>query len=71
LPAQAFPSAETAIETEARERVFDLFRRWGYLEADLDPLGHFPRVQHAELQLEGEHAETARKIYEFLHETPR
>ena len=22
-----------------RERVFDLYRQWGYLEADLDPLG--------------------------------
>ena len=24
-----------------REQVFDAFRRWGYLEADLDPLGFF------------------------------
>ncbi|MGE0407350.1 MAG: hypothetical protein AB7O65_13725 [Candidatus Korobacteraceae bacterium] len=23
---------------DERERVFDLFRRWGYLQADLDPL---------------------------------
>ncbi len=73
MPAQAFPSAETASEVEARERVFDIFRRWGYLEANLDPLGHFPRIQHPELQVEGEYAEAARKIYagtvaaEFMH----
>jgi 2-oxoglutarate dehydrogenase E1 component len=73
LQAQAFPSAETASDVEARERVFELFRRWGYLESDLDPLGHFPRVTHPELQIDGEHAEAARKIYsgtigaEFMH----
>jgi hypothetical protein len=26
---------------EDRERIFELFRRWGYLEANLDPLGFF------------------------------
>ena len=26
-----------------RERIFDPFRHWGYLEADLDPLGFLPR----------------------------
>ena len=26
-------------KSEERERVFDAFRRWGYLEASLDPLG--------------------------------
>jgi 2-oxoglutarate dehydrogenase E1 component len=73
LQAQAFPSAETTSDIEARERVFELFRRWGYLESDLDPLGHFPRITHPELQLDGEHAEAARKIYcgtigaEFMH----
>ena len=73
MQAQAFPSAETTSDIEARERVFELFRRWGYLESDLDPLGHFPRITHPELQLDGEHAEAARKIYcgtigaEFMH----
>jgi 2-oxoglutarate dehydrogenase E1 component len=74
LPAQTFPSADTASEAEARERVFDLFRRWGYMEANLDPLGYFPRAQHPELQnLDGDHAEAARRIYtgtvgvEFMH----
>src|SRR5262249_46666924 len=29
-------------ENLERERTFDLFRQWGYLEADLDPLGLMP-----------------------------
>ena len=58
-----------------RERVFDAFRRWGYLEADLDPLGFLPPVHHPELKLEGEAAHEARRIYsgtigvEFMHIT--
>src|SRR6266567_3734407 len=32
-------SFEKAGTAEDRERVFDAFRRWGYLEATLDPLG--------------------------------
>src|SRR5208282_5969864 len=46
-----------------RERVFKAFRQWGYLEADLDPLGFLrPRVA-PELQIEGEYAREARAIY--------
>src|SRR5580698_4922279 len=46
-----------------RERVFNAFRQWGYLEADLVPLGFLrPRVT-PELQLEGEYAREARAIY--------
>jgi 2-oxoglutarate dehydrogenase E1 component len=58
-----------------RERVFDPFRHWGYLEADLDPLGFLPAVPHPELQIEGELARAARRIYcgtvgaEFMHIT--
>jgi 2-oxoglutarate dehydrogenase E1 component len=58
---------------EQRERIFDLFRRWGYLQADLDPLGHFPRLDYSELQIGGPEAERAREIYcgtvgaEFMH----
>src|SRR5262245_2283331 len=53
--------------------VFDAFRRWGYLEATLDPLGFFTPIQHTELQLEGESAAKARRMYcgtigaEFMH----
>jgi len=58
-----------------QEKVFDAFRRWGYLEADLDPLGFLAPVHHAELKLEGEAAREARRIYagtigvEFMHIT--
>ena len=46
-----------------RERVFSAFRQWGYLEADLDPLGFLrPRIA-PELQIEGEYAREARAIY--------
>jgi 2-oxoglutarate dehydrogenase E1 component len=56
-----------------RERVFDAFRHWGYLEADLDPLGFLEPQPHPELQIEGEFAQQARRIYcgtigvEFMH----
>ena len=56
-----------------RERIFDAFRRWGYLEADLDPLGFFRPAQVSELQIEGEIAREARRVYsgtvgaEFMH----
>jgi len=56
-----------------RDRVYDVFRRWGYLEADLDPLGFFRPAPHPELQIEGEIAREARLIYcgsigaEFMH----
>src|SRR5215472_11365431 len=46
-----------------RERVFEAFRRWGYLEADLDPLGFLRPLSLPELRIEGEFAREARKIY--------
>ena len=62
------------ISNEKREAVFDAFRRWGYLEADLDPLGDFKPERVPELdQLTGEAADEARRIYcgtigaEFMH----
>ncbi len=61
------------MEHQQRERIFDLFRRWGYLQADLDPLGHFPREDYPELRVSGADAERAREIYcgtigsEFMH----
>jgi 2-oxoglutarate dehydrogenase E1 component len=60
---------------EERERVFDAFRRWGYLEADLDPLGFLRPVAHPELQIDNEFAQEARRVYsgtigvEFMHIT--
>src|SRR3984893_15091996 len=56
-----------------RERIFDAFRQWGYLEADLDPLGFLQPVVHPDLQTEGEFAQEARGVYcgtigvEFTH----
>src|SRR6266702_2974973 len=56
-----------------RESDFDAFRRCGYLEADRGPLGFLAPTPHPELQLDGEYAEQARRIYcgtvgaEFLH----
>ena len=58
---------------EERERVFEAFRRWGYLEADLDPLGLFKPLSYPDLQLTGAAADEARRIYcgtigaEFMH----
>jgi 2-oxoglutarate dehydrogenase E1 component len=71
--AQVISSSEVSPESRERGRVFDLFRRWGYLEADLDPLGHFPRLDYQELRLSGADAAQAREIYcgtigaEFMH----
>jgi len=56
-----------------RERVFDAFRHWGYLAADLDPLGFLAPVPHPELQIDSEFAQEARNVYcgtigaEFMH----
>ena len=56
-----------------RERVFDLFRHWGYLEADLDPLSFFQPILHPELQIDTDIAQEARRVYcgsvglEFMH----
>ena len=39
-------SKKSAANNEQRERVFEVFRRWGYLEATLDPLGVFQPLKH-------------------------
>src|SRR5579859_6783624 len=58
-----------------RERVFDAFRRWGYLEADLDPLGFLRPVPHSDLPTDSEFSQDARRVYcgtvgvEFMHIT--
>ena len=61
------------VASEKQERVMDAFRRWGYLQADLDPLGQFAPLPHPELDISGETADAARRIYagsigvEFMH----
>ena len=59
---------------EERERIFDAFRRWGYCEANLDPLGIFLPLKRPELEgLSGEVADEARRLYcgtigaDFMH----
>src|SRR5437762_2879304 len=53
-----------AAGNEERERIFEAFRRWGYLEATLDPLGLFEPLRHPDLDaLTGEAVEEARAIY--------
>src|SRR5208283_2513469 len=62
-----------SVDSEKQERVMDAFRRWGYLQANLDPLGYFAPLPHAELDIPGEAADAARRIYagsigvEFMH----
>jgi 2-oxoglutarate dehydrogenase E1 component len=58
---------------EGQERVWDAFRRWGYLQANLDPLGDLQPVPMMELELTSAEAEAARRAYcgtvgaEFMH----
>jgi len=46
-----------------RERVFNAYRQWGYLEGDLDPLGFLRPRPTPELERQGECARQARAIY--------
>ncbi len=61
------------MEDFERERVFGLFRQFGYLEAELNPLGLLPPQPHPDLQIDNEYAREARRIYcgsvgvEFTH----
>jgi len=55
------------------EAVLDAFRRWGYLEANLDPLGFLQPRPHPELRGDSDAARQARAWYcgpigaEFMH----
>ena len=57
-----------------REQTFDAFRRWGYLQAQLDPLGQYlTPLEVPELAVDNEDVADARRIYcgpigaEFMH----
>ena len=60
---------------QEREQIFDIFRRWGYLQATLDPLGQFlpPEPFPIAITPEGDIAAEARRYYcgnfaiEFMH----
>ncbi len=56
-----------------RERLFNAFRRWGYLNANLNPFGGPVGGGYPDLPIQGEGIEDARKAYcgtigaEFMH----
>src|ERR1700757_948171 len=61
-------SSAAVIETSngsnsERERIFNAYRQWGYLEGDLDPLGFLRPRATPELERDGEYAKEARAIY--------
>jgi 2-oxoglutarate dehydrogenase E1 component len=70
-------AAPAIIDNYERERVFNLFRQFGYLEAELNPLGLLPPQPHPNLrfdnEIDNEWAREARRIYcgsvgvEFMH----
>jgi 2-oxoglutarate dehydrogenase E1 component len=67
-------SAQLSSETsQEREQVFDTFRRWGYLDANLNPFGGPVAGGYPEVRIQGEGADEARRIYcgsigvEFMH----
>jgi 2-oxoglutarate dehydrogenase E1 component len=64
----------TSIDQLERETTFDIFRRWGYLQASLDPLGQYlPPEPFPVAVPEGDTAAEARRYYcgtfaaEFMH----
>jgi len=58
---------------ESRDRILDTYRRWGYLQADVDPLGRLTPGSNADLDDAGTSGELARRWYcgpigaEFMH----
>ncbi len=66
-------AAESGASAEAQERIWESFRRWGYLQANLDPLGDLEPVPMLELDVAGPEADAARRVYcgsigaEFMH----
>ena len=64
------PTRQSSAENES---VWEGYRRWGYLAANLDPLGFLTPIVHPELIVTGEAAAAARKFYcgtigaEFVH----
>ena len=64
----------TSLLISQRDQIFDAFRRWGHLEAKLDPLGQYLLPEPVpELNFDDEAAEEARGYYcgsigvEFMH----
>src|SRR5438270_11925493 len=65
--------AERSPEISQEQHIFNAFRRWGYLQADLDPLGVLRPQPHPELDIDAPAAREARRLYcgtvgaEFMH----
>src|SRR5437879_2788743 len=73
-PTKLEPTPTDISYAQQKEQVFDAFRRWGYLEAQLDPLGQYLRaVPLPELEISNDFADEARRHYcgtvgvEFMH----
>jgi 2-oxoglutarate dehydrogenase E1 component len=73
-PTQPKTDRKTTPNNPAREATFDVFRRWGYLQAALDPLGQFlPPEPFPTPAPDGPDATEARSYYcgsigaEFMH----
>ena len=69
-----FQISNEVLSTHFREETFDAFRRWGYLQAHLDPLGQYlTPMAVPDLDSDNEFAMEARQIYcgtigaEFMH----
>ncbi len=66
-------STNGAAASADRERILEAFRRWGYLEANLDPLGFLEPLKSPDLDFSGRDADAARQIYsgsigaDFMH----
>jgi 2-oxoglutarate dehydrogenase E1 component len=73
------PKSQISTElSPLREQTFNAFRRWGYLQAQLDPLGQYlAPLEVPELDVENEFVAAARRVYcgsigaESMHITSR
>lgn len=67
------PTVEMDIIANEQERIFLVFRQWGYLQANLDALGRLRSEPDPELKISGEAAKLAHSYYcgsigvEFTH----
>lgn len=72
-PSAIVDSSSASPAREAQLQIWDSFRRWGYVQADLDPLGDLEPLAIPELDISGADAEAARSVYcgtigaEFMH----
>src|SRR5215470_13317221 len=72
-PAKPAKAPKKSANGTERERMFEAFRRWGYLQANLDPLGFLKPLASPDLDFSGEIADEARRHYcgmigvDFMH----